>query len=485
MPYQETKVESFGGLNLDADPGDVGWGGAIDLLDVDFDRPGLLRERDRFSQLVTTALTSPSVVGAGHNYYIASTAASVALYSGGSLVGTAVAPNRYFNGSVQPIGTPSATYIYMADQQNVNAVRRLTTAGVISAPAGMPVCANLARTTTDNRLVAMNIATVPTGSTATASGSLVHFSDSGAPETWGANNYVYLDPGDGETIQGGATYGNSLYIFKPSKIYEFYGTSIDGTGNPIFNYRTFRHSTGSAGYPVAGPDGVYFLGYGGSGVKSVFRINEAGISEIGRPIRRALSNTPPSTFTPGALVSTLDMAFGAGQLRLLVTTLGGSSAYCFSYNPATDRWTLIQLADDVIYISSYGDGNQNFVVAGIGANAVIHYLNPSNTSTDSLRTPTGRYRSGFSDLGTADEKVIREWILQGTGSPTFKTCTDFGSLSTGNTVTLGTSPAVAEGRDRTSVKGRQFGWQVSGTSAWTLNNLVARTREKRSPGTDD
>lgn len=484
MTLSPVPVESFGGLDLISDPGTVGWSGAIDMCDVEFDHPGILRSRDLFSTFATTTLTAPNVVGWGTTGYIVSTAAAVHLYNGGSLVGTAVAPCQYYTGTVQPIGTASASYLYMADLANTQAVRRLTTAGVISAPAGMPVCAYLGRTSSDNRLVAANITTIPTGASSTASGSLVHFSDAGAPETWGANNWVLLDPGDGESITGMTTWNNELYVFKQTKFFIFGPTSTDGTGNPIFNYRAVRGVTGASSLPpIAAQDGVYFQGVNAKQQLSVFRTRGDIPEEIGRPISPALLDaTVPDYFTPGGLSLVWDICYAMGKVRLLVSDLTPTKSYIFSFDPETNGWTLAQVPAGTRSITGYGLGNDYFVVAGLGANAKVHYLDLANTTTDTLRTPTPLYRSGFSDLGTPDEKRVHSWRVSGSGSPTLTLSTDFGSLETGAALTLGTSPAVAEAVRRYAPRGRRFSYQVSGTTAWSVNSLTAYVAGKRKPG---
>lgn len=471
MTLSPTPVESFGGLNVDTDPGDLGWSGAIDLCDVELDRAGILRTRDLFSSLVAnTSLTDPSVVGVGGPYWIASTTTAVRLYNNNSAVAAAaVAPCQYFNGSVQAFGTPTTSYIYLADVSKVNAIRRLTTAGVISAPAGMPSAALLSRTPNDNRLVAADIASNP---------HRVQFSNAGDAETWGANDYVDLDPGDNEEITGAAVHGNSLYVFKLTKIFEFYGTSTDSSGNPVFNYRTVTRGLGATGYVAPGPDGVYFLNYS-SNRQSVYRINSGGITDIGRPISRVLSGLAPSTFTPGSF-TTIDHVFANDRYRLLVAN-NGVNIYCFSYDPVTERWSLMKMPDSTAYIADQLFGKR-MIVAGTGSNAAVHYLDPTNSTSDSLRTPSPYYRSGFSDVGTPDMKRIHSWRMQGSGDVTFKVSTDFGSLDSGTAVALGTAPAIADKPIRRSPRGRQFSWQIESTSTFSVNNLIANVAGKRKAG---
>jgi hypothetical protein len=87
------------------------------------------------------------------------------------------------------------------------------------------------------------------------------FSDEGAPNTWGANNYVDLTPGDGEQIMGLAVWREALFVFKESRFFVFYGTSSDSTGNPDFLFNSIEATVGpSSSKAIAvGRDGVYFL----------------------------------------------------------------------------------------------------------------------------------------------------------------------------------------------------------------------------------
>jgi hypothetical protein len=91
--------------------------------------------------------------------------------------------------------------------------------------------------------------------------SLVRFSDAGVPETFGANNYVDLTPGDGEHVNRLVAWGGDLYAFKDTKSFVFYGNSVDSSGNPVFNYRTVAVGAGlasGAAHAIA-PEGIYFL----------------------------------------------------------------------------------------------------------------------------------------------------------------------------------------------------------------------------------
>jgi len=89
----------------------------------------------------------------------------------------------------------------------------------------------------------------------------VLFSDPGAPETFQTNNFVDLDPGDGEAIQGMAAWGSMLFVFKDTKFYVFTNTSTDASGNPIFNFFPVRAGVGCVGGNAiaVAPDALYFV----------------------------------------------------------------------------------------------------------------------------------------------------------------------------------------------------------------------------------
>ncbi|MBW3593776.1 MAG: hypothetical protein KY396_08780 [Actinobacteria bacterium] len=53
QPYAQQPVVEFGGLNLRDDPQEVGWQGAIDLLNIDLDRRGRVRQRDGVAVFAT------------------------------------------------------------------------------------------------------------------------------------------------------------------------------------------------------------------------------------------------------------------------------------------------------------------------------------------------------------------------------------------------------------------------------------------------
>jgi hypothetical protein len=63
MPLTPFPLEQFGGLNVAADPVDIGLSGAVDLLNVDFGRLGALRTRPGATKLNATTPSSTGYLG--------------------------------------------------------------------------------------------------------------------------------------------------------------------------------------------------------------------------------------------------------------------------------------------------------------------------------------------------------------------------------------------------------------------------------------
>jgi hypothetical protein len=321
---------------------------------------------------------------------------------------------------------------------------------------------HLSLSPTDNRLVVCS------------SGSKVWFSDPGAPTTFGANNFVTLVPGDGEEIQGAEVFNNQLFVFKRTKFFVFYGNTIDATGNPVFNYRAVHSGTGLAlqDRVVAGFDGLYFQGADG-----IYKTTGGNPVCISRPI--------DPVFVGGAYAYSTATASSEGHT-------GSQMAFCDSrlyvaansgemlvYDTRNDTWTIWKL----------GQGGVTFDVATLpgtsgSANTVLFADTISITSLSSSATAdpsaaiVSRYRLPFETYGTPREKRIRETIVEGTGSPTLQWSKDWGSLVTGSAVTLGTSPAIAIGRQRLAIRGRAFSLQLGASSgAWSVNRVQVNLGE--------
>jgi hypothetical protein len=461
-------IEQFPGLDLRADPGDAR--GAIDALNVTIE-PGRIRSRDGASLFFTAGSTLASVhthpIAAGTQVLVAASGTPgtiSAVTSNGTLIASDSTKTIFTRGLTQvAIGTPTASYSYLGNENLTTLTRwdgaAWTYPAVLPAVITNPKVVGLSPT--DNRL-------------AVAQGSTIAFSDPGAPETFGANNFVRLTPGDGEDIWAMAAFNSQLFVFKESKFFVFYGNSTDSTGSPVFNYRPVVNGqgvyNGILGAACVGPDGVYFVAKDG-----VYRTSGGPGVKVSAALDPFFLGQGTSSFWNGGTWDPQGrdhrLAWLDGCLYVAVAT-GLSTSVMFIYTPALDAWTFRDTAV------------RGFAVTSPSASANLRRrLVYATTGTTVLRTdPTltadngaaivSRYRLPFETYGTPGEKRIRETLIEGTGTPTVQWSRDWGSLTTGSAVTLGTSPAVAVGRQRLATRGRAFSLQLGAASgAWAVNRV--------------
>jgi hypothetical protein len=89
-----------------------------------------------------------------------------------------------------------------------------------------------------------------------------------------------------------------------------------------------------------------------------------------------------------------------------------------------------------------------------------------------------RYRLPFEDYGSPRRKRLRETILEGTGTVTAQWSKDWGALTTGSSVALGTAPAIATARQRLAMLGNSFSLQLGASSgAWAVNRVQANVSD--------
>lgn len=492
MTLSPVPVESFGGLNLNDDAGTVGWNGCVDCLNTEV-IGGRVRSRRGYRASVGTSAAQIDsahwVRTTGTDYIIVGTTGSAlqvfdAAFSGAAATVTRVDTTTGTSQSASAaahnfvsFGDTTNEYVYIANGSNQ--IRRFKPSTLtFTEPGGLSAYTTrcLAITPWDNRLVTEGV----------TQKSRVWFSDAGTPETIGANNYIDLEPGDGERIMAIKAWRDLLFVFKQTKFYVFYGTSTDSTGNPIFNYRAVRAGVGvDSTTPTfgqravaVGPDALYFVS-----AQGIYRTTggppECVSKDLDPLFRGGVSVVAPfftgaSDFSFDPEVATaLSLTWAEGRLYFC------SQSALFVWDPGIGwmEWSVPGNSCEITTLSPYSG-----VLLGGNSTTAYFYERDSTATTDNGTSITSRYRSGFSDIGSPDEKAVREWVLEGSGTPTLKTSFDFGSLETGASVTLGTSPAVAEARRRYAIRGRYLSWQTGATSPWSLNSLVANVREKRSPG---
>jgi hypothetical protein len=489
MSLRPVVIEQFPGLDLRQDPGDSA--GAIDALNVTLD-PGRVRSRGGTSTLYAPA-------GSQVNHMKPFGQSQLIIYdSSGTGVLTVITPAGAVVGSTTTttslgrtctsvaIGTTAGSFFYFTHPV-ISVVKRWDGA-TWTAPGTFPASIMaFGLSPTDNRLVACQ--GLPTG-------CKVSFSDPGAPETFGANNYVLLGPGDNEEIQGTAVFNNQLFIFKQTKFYVFYGTSTDSTGNPIFNYRTVDTGIGvrpqfGTAWPgtsciCATASGVYFIANDG-----VYRTTGGTPVKISSPLDPFWTGIGASPFWLGGTRGTTSTSTTAtnsltaldGRLYCAMAT-STTAGITFVYDERLNAWTAWSIwpgAGVARFIRSTNSGDiDGIVMAPVGA-TTVQRVDPALTS-DNGSAVVSRYRLPFETYGNPGEKRIREVIVEGVGTPTIGITADWSSTGITKALTLGTSPAISKDRMHNAWRGRAFSVQLSAASgAWAVNRVQANVSDATRP----
>jgi hypothetical protein len=461
--YAEQYFRSLGaGLNLRDKVDAVSEAECIDALNVMFTDRGTVEQRDGYTAL-TSALTNAAATL--HPYY--TTGGTVQIVAGCgtrlegiSTGGTVVASATGLTDGIWDFarfGTPGNEYIY-AGQGSGN-LRRWNGSTWTDLGASSPEAGALCVTPVSSRLVAARFNGATGGPAGTTTNpSYVHFSDAGAPETWTANNYIQITPGDGEKVQAVVTWGTYVFIFKETKFAVYYGESTDSSGNPIFNYRMVDAGVGALGPKavVAGTDGVYFAGRAG-----VYRTQGGPpelLSDIIDPIFDSTA-TVSDYFLGGTMLqsqaSNTALAWHNDRLYVSYTSTGTANNYTLVYDPEQNWWTLTDIP--AAHAISFRRSNTPELLFCDTTGKKLYYSNPSLTS-DNGTAITSRWRSGWFDYGEGARKRIRESKVWGSGQPFMGISTDFDpALSGASQLTFG----------ETTVTGDTWGGTTWGGGSWT------------------
>ena len=277
--------------------------------------------------------------------------------------------------------------------------------------------------------------------------STVWFSDAGDPTTWGANNYIHLEPGDGESIQALVNWREFLFVFKETKFYVFYGESIDSEGNPIFNYRVVNTGHGAIGPRAVDVDefGVYFWDRSGGLMRTTGGEPEH-LAEMIAPIYEG-------GVSPYFLGGTLDwsvaslIAVNVHDERVYINYSAGGTANdrTLVYDPHDGWWSLwdIAAADMVSFHTSATAQDLLYFTYPTGDNQVAR-MELDDTSDAGTRI-LSRWRSGWFDIGSPVVKRLRETKLWGVGTVTVNYSGDyeFGATNT-DTITFNDTSTATE-----------------------------------------
>jgi len=514
MAYQSFPYMGFGrGLNLRDKPDAVDPSEAIDALNVSFTERGAIETRRGYGEVLagaTTGLGSFQNTGGSKRILTTNTVSTAKrLRAYATTGGSPIADSGALTNSTSEdtafsflrYGTPGSERVYASngvdaryfDGTSFTAPQVRTAVGGTVNQA-FPKATALALQSTENRMVATGFAAGNNGPNgATVSASHVFFSDPGDPETFLANNFVQLTPGDGEKVMGAATWREFLFVFKETKFFVFYGNSVDGTGEPIFNYRPVEGGVGLASrFGIATtPNGVYFVGADGlyrTTGSSAERVSDA-VEPIWTgsysPYYQGGSITVPGNTQMTSLDSVLFMSFTAsgGTQRVLVhdTEAGWFSIYDL---PAK----AIHAFDGSIWFG--GDGL---------------YRHSRSFATDDGTPIAARWRSGWLDFGSPDVKVLRASKMWGRGRTQIGVSTDFDSpggtfrpvefsdpeeAPQWNTSTWGGTTWAIEAnlrpkQRRRSERGTTFSVTIAGDAPWAVHRATYQLRQVRQPGIED
>ncbi|MGH2761381.1 MAG: hypothetical protein ACRDLD_02175, partial [Thermoleophilaceae bacterium] len=268
MAYQTVPFDGFGaGLNLRDKADAVNSAEAIDCLNVEFTERGVVKQRPGWAKLTPTALTNPPktlhpfYTTTGTRQLLAGCGSRLeALSTAGAVVASATALTDS-EWDFCRFGSPGSEVAYAGNGKNL---LRKWNGATWASVANSPKARYLAVMAVDqgNRMVVAGFDDGANGpSAAQAQTDYVWFSAPGLPETFNAQSFISLTPGDGEKIQHLLVWREFVFVFKESKFFVVYGTTADSAGNPVFNYRTVDTGVGLAAPRAicASPNGVYFM----------------------------------------------------------------------------------------------------------------------------------------------------------------------------------------------------------------------------------
>lgn len=455
----------FGGVDLRADPQDAGPIRAIDLLDVDLDRPGRVRSRDGYNAITGSAASDQYTAvipytGTDGTQRILATAYSGATgtqvynYSTGAALANAAITGI---GSYALFGTTANKRLYFVGGTAGGPINRLENS-TFTAPAGMPASARfLAVTPWDNRLVAAYTSVV----------DRVEFSDVNAAETWSGNT-IDLTPGDGEQISGMVAWRDKLFVFKNTKFFVFFSTTDNGAGVPVFNYTTVANVTGMllGGVCGAGPDGVYYQGKD----YRIYRTTGGVPVEVSAPVSAWLQGTSatittsPGSTNAGAPAGAVFIASTITSFKNYVYFTGASPFWSSSgptvvYDTQTGNWMIWNLDASCI------NGSGPELLFGHRTSKKLMKM-AATATTDNGTAIAAKWRSGFwppvGSVRAVDGRGrLRGMSVDGWGTVNLKMAVDDGSLGSAATLALGVAPAYARAFDWRGTFGRNFSYELS------------------------
>lgn len=491
MPPRSVEIPRFGGLDLRDDPQEVSLGAAIDGLNIDMSVPGRLLARQGYAKFTAAAASSSYssllpfyrtnaarqlVVSRGASN--ASNAALQVLDTSGAVVASSLqSTTNYPHHAFARFGTPTAEYLLAfsfrfnpgPDAAGVSPcywTGSIWTNFSISGPGQGAVAAAVQKS--ENRVV------VAAQGFVAGQAPIIWFSAAGNPLSY--NDSVDLTPGDGEYVVNLTSFRELVLAFKQTKFFVFYGNDTSATGTLVPNYRAIDAGVGCCcpRGAVASPEGVYFFDRTG-----VYLTTGSTPTKVSGPLDPLFGKGSLPSYYQGSAINWASIEWATldyynGSLFLSVPTgVSTTNDTTFVYDVASKQW--MPWNTKVNGMTSFRVGDQEELVFSLasGTNDIARMGQPFTYSTDAGTGISARYRTGYWNPGAPGaESWVREVLLDGTGSVTVKTAVnDAAALGSGQAVTLGTAPALAQGRDRRGLRGRTVSYEFSGTAPWSLSRV--------------
>jgi hypothetical protein len=500
-PPKPIPFTNFGGLILNKSLDDVGADNAIDLLDVDWpSSASVLHSREGAKALTAAAAFNYNSLFAHSDTRLLTrrgVKTLVVVENAGVEIAGKEATTAERHLAFARVGTPTASYSYIADQENTLkrydgtsfTEPKATVDGV--AEKAMPKGKSLATWTDEgNRLVIAG--TAPNGGPngAISSGSHVWFAKPGEPEGYESTAFVQLDPGDGENIVGCCVWSGMLFVFKETRLFVFYGVSADDAGKPVFNFRSVDLGTrilppgvNTGEQIVAGTDSVYFVS--NDGVWATTGSEPALLSADLDPLAHSQALIGPAATTFGTRRWT-DAKGIAVVGEVLYVGLGAAEVdRLLKFDLREQRWTVwsASLFSMAAWNEETATHRMRLFFSGSGAgNKKLYFYTPAENADPTVAMEP-RWQSGFYELEEADEKTFVATKLWGTGEVTVKVAEDYKALGNGVKYKLGVAPAIAQRQKQRGQSATLFSHQFSGAAPWSVQRLDRYLRETRVPET--
>lgn len=467
-----------GGLDLTDGADVVAPDQAVDLLNVLFLPQGGVAQRPGYQRFTSAELTNR--VDSLAAYYTAAGGRQLIAGDGNRLDALSTAGTSTANATTTAsphyftrFGAPGNEHMFIAN--GTDTVKRYD-GSAFSTPTytgTTPTGKYLAVQADDNRLFVARTA---------ANADRVLMSDPGNPLSFPANNFVDLHPGSGEGITGMVAWREFVFVFKETEFFIFTGTSTSSTGTPVFNYRPVSGVAGSVGPVAAAPEGVYFMDRRG-----------VWITTGGSPTLVSSALDPlwlgnASLYYTGGVMDTSFLTsarlwWNQGRLYLSFSSTGTSNNRVTVLNTRTNAWTLYDIPASSMCSFRTGTREELVFSYAAGLKHIGRYFEGSGFLADDLTTAgtggtaiTSRWRQGWIDYNSQDQKSLRQTKVWGEGSAQFAISRDF-ELLPGRVDTAlfgGANDLWSDGTDG-AIWGGGAGPNVNGPSGTTAPWLFSQS----------